>query len=331
MKILVIFTGGTIGCVEKDGWRDLESDAKYTLLKMYKEQFSHGDEEFDTLSPYSVLSEQLSSSELNMLLNAVEANISNGYDGIIITHGTDTLQYTAAALAYSFNKCPVPIVLVSAASPLNDKSTNGVVNFAGAVSFIRKNQCGVFVSYKNTLDKRVCIHTATRVLSHGECSSELYSIDGEAFAFCDPETQDTVLNKCYVTSEQTYGLGAFKYTPASRILLIHSHPADSYSYRLSDYGAVIFYPYHSGTLNTSSDALISFCRSAKEKNIPVFASSIYSSAGYVSTKAFDELGITPLPFCSLPAAYMKCWAAISRNESICRFVSSAIAQEFLPT
>lgn len=330
MKILVIFTGGTIGCTEKDGWRDLENDAKYTLLKMYKDSFSRGDEEFDTLCPYSVLSEQLSSNELNLLLSTVENNISKGYDGIIITHGTDTLQYTAAALAYSFNKCPLPIVLVSAASPLNDKNTNGDVNFAGAVSFIRKNQCGVFISYKNTLDEKICIHTATRVLSHGECSSELYSIDGEPFAFCDAESHDTVLNKRYVTSEQTDGLGAFTYSPSSRVLLIHSHPADRYSYRLSDYDAVIFYPYHSGTLNTSSDAFVSFCRSAKEQNIPMFVSSIYSSEGYVSTKSYESLGITALPFCSLPCAYMKCWAAISRKESVQHFVSSAIAQEFLP-
>lgn len=61
----------------------------------------------------------------------------NSYDGIVVTHGTDTLQYTSAFLAYIFDGLNVPIVLVSANYPLDDSRSNGFENFVGAIDFIK--------------------------------------------------------------------------------------------------------------------------------------------------------------------------------------------------
>ena len=57
---------------------------------------------------------------------------SEKYDGIIITHGTDTLQYTSAMLGYMFDDVSIPIVLVSSNYVLEDKRANGLINLSKA-------------------------------------------------------------------------------------------------------------------------------------------------------------------------------------------------------
>jgi len=80
------------------------------------------------------------------LITAIEAQHPEHYDGIIITHGTDTLAYTAAALSFYFNAIKIPILLVSSDYPLDDSKANGLDNFMCAVEFIRQ-KCGqVFLS-----------------------------------------------------------------------------------------------------------------------------------------------------------------------------------------
>ena len=109
MKILVIFTGGTIGTSIKNGWADIDNNAKYVLLDSYNNKHKI---EFVTASPYSTLSENLSAKHLNLLQKEIGDNLTKDFDGIIVTHGTDTLQYTATAIEYAFNGCEIPIVFV---------------------------------------------------------------------------------------------------------------------------------------------------------------------------------------------------------------------------
>jgi L-asparaginase len=54
MKILVVFTGGTIGCVRKGEVLSPDNEQKYMLTQMYLDRY--GDVDFDTAEPYTVLS-----------------------------------------------------------------------------------------------------------------------------------------------------------------------------------------------------------------------------------------------------------------------------------
>ena len=84
MKILVVFTGGTIGSRYNDGVISPDSSTRYKLIEMYKQNGGYA--EFDAISPYTVLSENLNGEYFNLLYNSVKENINN-YDGIIVTHG----------------------------------------------------------------------------------------------------------------------------------------------------------------------------------------------------------------------------------------------------
>lgn len=324
MKILVIFTGGTIGSAVSDGWISPDDKMKYLLIKKYR-KITGDDTEFDTINPYTILSENLSAENINSLIKCVGENI-NKYDGIIVTHGTDTLQYTAAALSYAFGCNVAPVVLVSSNYPLNDARANGVDNFIGAVEFIKSQSGrGVFVSYKNK-NESTKIHFASRIAAHTESFDEIYSIDNQPFAFYD---EKIILNPDFKYSERGKAVADAHFCEYPQILSVVAMPGDSFCYDLSEYKAVILRPYHSGTLNTESKTFADFCKKAKENDIPVFIVNVHGGTTYESSKLYDDLGITVLPMCSFISVYIKTWLAISLEKNIKEFVCTPVVNEFI--
>jgi len=253
LKIAVIFTGGTIGSVVKGMWMSTDDSAKFALIANYKKVTS--DTEFVTSSPYTVLSENLSAKELNLLQKEVEKTLQKDVDGIIVTHGTDSLHYAACALEYAFGNCEIPVVLVSSAYPLEDERENGNKNFEAAVEFIKSKKAkGVFVSYKNEKETKTNIHIPTNMLQHSELSADIYSITGEPFAEYD---RNITLLKGKL-SEKSFG--AVEYSENSGILVIDSHPGDGFGYSLDGGRAVILKPHHSATRDSENEDLHVFCR-----------------------------------------------------------------------
>ncbi len=337
MKILVIFTGGTIGSTAGENYISLDQTKRYALIENFNKNCNLK-VDFEVETPYSIFSENLSGSELTTLCKLVESKVSAGYDGIIVTHGTDTLQYTASALAYTI-KTDIPVILVSANYPLDNKLSNGNDNFLGAVKFIEKHkQAGVFIAYKNFMDNAIEFYNPTRVLSHNESSDAINSIDGYPYAFyvlpCDndPEIIDfedeIALLKDAKKVSGKGAIGSVEFVSDPKILVVNSHPCDSFNYNVEDYNAVIIAPYHSGTLNTANQNFTKFCKKAKAKNIPVFIPNIKGDISYETTKDFENLGLIKLSFSTLPASYVKIWLAISVDGDIKQFVLEELNGEF---
>lgn len=323
MKILVVFTGGTIGSAVSDGWIAPSDDMKYLLLKKFREK-NNSSVEFDTTEPFSILSENLCAENLNKLIKCVSENVGS-YDGIIVTHGSDTLQYTAAALAYCV-ETEIPVVLVSSNYPLEDERANGTDNFIAATEFITaKAGKGVFISYKNK-NEYTHIHSATRVISHRESDDCVFSIDSQPYAFFDGKI---LLNSEYTVSHSGEKITDGHFADNSEILVAFVLPGESFCYDVSRYKAVILRPYHSGTLNTESGMLKNFCENAKKHSVPVFVVNVPKGTTYLSSKEYDSLGVNALYECSFPAVYVKLWLGISMGKEIVSFVKNPVADEFL--
>lgn len=139
-KILVIGTGGTIGCVRDDS---IHLDAPFKILDYVQLE----NVQFDCVSPFTVLSENMSLARWQALIDYICSVDFDKYDGIILLHGSDTLSYTGALLANLFYD--KPIVLVASDKPLEDKTANGFKNFEAAVKAIQKGIDRVHISYDN--------------------------------------------------------------------------------------------------------------------------------------------------------------------------------------
>lgn len=327
MKILVIFTGGTIGSSTVGKYTSPDKKNNYVLIDNYTSKYG-GDVVFETAAPFSMLSENLSYKELNTVIKAVCGNLDKGYDGIILTHGTDSLQYTASALAYCFPAAKIPVVLVSSRYPLSHEGQNGDDNFASAVSFIKSGQNGgVYISYRNEGADVTHIHYGTRAFSHLEITDSVYSISGQFYATVTDGK--VTLNSRYKTCEKAMQNTCYEFAKDSGILVVSSVPGDSFSYSLENKKAVLLRPYHSGTVNTASDDMKAFCMKAKDAGIPVFIPRADIETAYASTKLYDELSIKHLPCMTSVSAYIKLWIAVSIGTDISEFMYKPLSDEFI--
>ena len=316
MKILTIFTGGTIGCSSLDGVLSPDNANSYLLLDMYLK--SHSGIKFKPVQPYTILSENLNGSNLDMLFECINSFNLNDFDGIIVTHGTDTLQYTSAYLSYCFGQSEIPIVMVSANYPLSDKRSNGFINFCSAVDFIKSgNHNGVFVSYKNTSDSYTNIHRASRVLPHLPYSDDVFSVLNSVYGRV--ENGIFSKNESYFEEADSKDFTCNpKLSENSDVLYIRPYAGINYPEITADTKAILLEGYHSGTLNTSSQALQSFCSKAYEIGVPVYLTGACKGFYYESKKLFTKLNINVLPSASPIAMYMKLWLLEKSNiEKVC--------------
>ncbi|MBS3137540.1 Glu-tRNA(Gln) amidotransferase subunit GatD [Candidatus Woesearchaeota archaeon] len=71
----------------------------------------------------------------NILAKEVKKEIDSGVDGIIITHGTDTLHYSSAALSFVLHNLPIPVLLVGSQRSSDRGSSDASLNLVNAVYF----------------------------------------------------------------------------------------------------------------------------------------------------------------------------------------------------
>lgn len=71
------------------------------------------------------------------------------YDGFVLTHGTDTMAYTAAALSYLVQGSPKPIVLTGAQKPIGFDSTDSKINLTDAFRCAAEDMPGVSIVFNH--------------------------------------------------------------------------------------------------------------------------------------------------------------------------------------
>jgi glutamyl-tRNA(Gln) amidotransferase subunit D len=140
---------------------------------------------------YSILSENMQSDYWIHLAEEVYNEIKAGADGVIITHGTDTMMYTAAAIAFMV-RTPVPIVFVgsqrSADRPSSDNAMNAICAAKVATSDIAEV---TVVMHGSTSDDFCSIHRGTRVRKmHTSRRDAFQTIDAKILGKVDYQSRD---------------------------------------------------------------------------------------------------------------------------------------------
>jgi glutamyl-tRNA(Gln) amidotransferase subunit D len=114
---------------------------------------------------FNVFSENMRPNHWTKIAQRVSKAVDEGFDGVVITHGTDTLGYTAAALSFALNGVPVPVVLVAAQRSSDRPSSDGPINLIAGVSAAgTAGFAGVYVAmHLGESDDKVALHRGTRV------------------------------------------------------------------------------------------------------------------------------------------------------------------------
>lgn len=164
-KIALIGTGGTIA--SKIDYRTGGVGAALSASEIHASVPELAN--YALVEPEVVLneySENLKPSHWAVIANQIKEKIISGkYQGIIVSHGTDTMHYTAAALSFALQNLPIPVVLVGAQRSSDRPSSDAALNLIGATIFAVKSELtGVFVSmHASPSDDVVACHLGTRV------------------------------------------------------------------------------------------------------------------------------------------------------------------------
>ena len=332
MKVLFIFTGGTIGSVANDGFIGVDGNRPRVLLAEYERVYG-ASFAYDCVEPYTGLSENNTGDTLRALCACVAAHKDGGYNGIVVTHGTDTLQYTAAALSYAFADISIPLCLVSANYPVGDVRSNALANLRGALRFITEvGRAGVWVPYQNA-GEPTHIHRGTRLLesiAFTDRAESVFSTRYGTFLGNKPFLPSPDYREC-ADALPALGVPAFA-EDVPQILRIQPYPGMVYPEIGKDVRYILHASFHSGTVNTASSEAKRFFAEAQARRIPVFLTGVTRGDAYESTRAFAELGITPLYHIAPVAAFVKLWMLSAHYATVtAEMLQSSLAGDIIPS
>ena len=288
-KILVLFTGGTIGSITTDGIIDVEQGGKYAVVEAYKSAYGD-DVEFECRQVLNILSENMGFSGWEKMIHEINSIDTALYSGVILTHGSDTLAYTSALLGMYFRH----------------------FNFTSAVGLIKEGKYkGVFTLYERVM-------LPTRVIPADTCRDRfgVYGYDG----FNDFSVFSGVSENMLSRPRERIFHNDVKF--GKRVLFIEGYPAMDFGCFVpnEDTAAVLYSPYHSATACTDvsegkSYALTEFIKRCITKNIMVYICGLKRKVPIYSTVAeIIKAGSIPIYTTSAVAAYMKLLLAYNQEE-----------------
>lgn len=142
-KLLIIYTGGTIGMIENPVSRALEPfDFNHLIDNVPKIKML--DYEIDNFQfDVPIDSSDMKPSEWEEIARVVTDNYDK-YDGFVVLHGTDTMSYTASALSYMLQNLSKPVIITGSQLPIGEVRTDGEENLITSLQICAsKNQNGL--------------------------------------------------------------------------------------------------------------------------------------------------------------------------------------------
>lgn len=119
----------------------------------------------ETEKLFGVFSENMGAEQYLVLAARVGEAIAQGYDGVVIGHGTDTMAHTAAALSFMVQDSPVPIVMVGSQRSSDRPSSDAARNLIAATHAAAHGSIAevMVCMFGPTSDRYDLLHRGTRV------------------------------------------------------------------------------------------------------------------------------------------------------------------------
>jgi len=333
-KILLVSTGGTIA--SKIDYRTggvtpalTAAELNATVPELSKIA------NIDTEVLFSEYSENLLPEHWKIIAEKIDTYVKSEYKGIIIAHGTDTMQYTAAALSFSLSGIPIPITLVGSQRSSDRPSSDAALNLISAVRFLVEcNTGGIYVVMHNsTSDDDIACHWGTRVRKNHTSKRNAFQTIGGAPAF--------IVKIDRIEKNPQFNIIKKDYTPKinfnSRVALVKYYPGLDPKILdhiiSSGYKAIIF----EGTgLGHIGKVMYEYVGKAKKKGLFLGMTSqcidgVVRMTVYESGRDLLDLGMIPLGNMIPETALVKAMWALGNSKTIEdmeKIMKENIAMEF---
>ncbi len=340
-RILVVFTGGTIGSKTTDATIDVNHKAGFLLIDAFKKKSQVSDIQFDTIQPMNILSENLTPIHWSKLYEVLNETDRSRYDGIIITHGSDTLPYTSAAISFFFYNTRIPIVITASNYPLDCEKSNGLNNFTCSVDFIVHGKIpGIFTIFQNDRGENI-VYLASRLMEAESYKDQFFGFGGYYYGEMKDGAFIPKIDRMNPSIdqllEQRRKPEKENITFQNDVFALRAYPGLNYNLLQwkENPKAILHSLYHSATgCTTDSDySLARYIKKCKEEGIEFYLISFKDIDRdlYLTSRELLECGAIPLMNISFEAAWVKlCIAYNQTSMKPQEFMEKELFFEFLP-
>jgi len=182
---------------------------------------------YDVEVLFNILSEDMTPKHWEVMARNVLKAINKGVDGIVITHGTDTMGYSSAAIAFALRNLPMPIAFVGAQRSSDRPSTDAALNLLAAVVTTLKAPFGesVVVMHSTPSDLDAYVHRGVKVRKlHSSRRDAFQSVNDLPLAYVDLSSlKVNIVNNRYLVRRKAEELIA-KIAFDDRVAIIKAYP-----------------------------------------------------------------------------------------------------------
>ncbi len=224
--IAILHTGGTIS--SHVSYETGAVSAKFTpeeIMSMFPEIRKFANIKSKLIR--NMWSDDMRFAHYNIIAKEIQKEIKEKVDGIIITHGTDTLHYTSAALSFILEDLSIPVILVGAQRSSDRGSSDAALNLINATYFISKTDfAGVAICmHENNSDENCLILPALKTRKmHTSRRDAFKPINSTPIAKVNfRENKINFFKKYNKKNNKTLNLKLFKEDLKVAILKIHTN------------------------------------------------------------------------------------------------------------
>lgn len=311
MAILLIHTGGTIGMAQtENGFAPQEGVVEDHVQGLTASGQVKTDIDIHLLKPL-IDSANATPSDWNRVLQVIGDN-HNAYDGFVISHGTDSLAYTAAALCFALEGLAKPVIVTGSMLPLTVKDSDGSRNLLDALNAAQTVASGVWVQFAGQL-------------MHGARVRKAHSTDFDAFKATPGGAAPLRTGATLIT--HPYG--------SAKIAILSMAPGldtDLLQYAAEHSDALLLRVYGSGTAPEST-GLIKALQTAQSRSVPVLAVSQCPEGGmalgtYAAGGVLRDNGVIDGRDMTVEAAYAKLLHVLAQKDDPKSRLSTCLCGEF---
>ena len=186
-KVTMIYTGGTIG-----SRLDYKTGGVYMLTKpeelLYEVPEISELADMEVVPLMSMASEDMSYLEWKRIAEEAAKAANAGSAGIVITHGTDTMHYTSAALSFMLDGIGIPVVLTGAQRSSDRGSSDAFMNLFCSVAYAAKSgaaEVGICMHATSSDDKCMFIRGTKARKMHTSRRDAFRPVNDSPIAFID--------------------------------------------------------------------------------------------------------------------------------------------------
>ncbi|MBN1377431.1 Glu-tRNA(Gln) amidotransferase subunit GatD [Candidatus Woesearchaeota archaeon] len=224
-EIMIIHTGGTIASkVDYETGAVKPQFEPFELLRMFPELKDMAKIKTKLLG--NIFSENIRLEHYNLMIDTIKEQAKDkNIKGIVITHGTDTLHYSSAAMAFALENINIPVVFVGSQRSSDRGSSDSFLNLISAVSFIvNTNYNGVMICMHSSIEDK------NALILNGVNARKLHSSRRDAFKAVNIKPIAIVNyeeKKIKIITKKTNSKGKLtvkKYNPKLKVGIVRSYP-----------------------------------------------------------------------------------------------------------